>query len=217
VSLATVRVVAITDRRLAPIARVAELLARVPRGSVLIQLREKDLDGAQLFELARELVAIAAPAGAPVWINDRIDVASLAGADGAHLPEACLPIADARRVAAVSGRPLALGCSRHTHAGCLAAARAGAELIQLGPIFDTPDKTAIGPGALQLRRELPPTTHLVAVGGIDSPARAAAAVSAGADAIAAIRALWSAADPAATIAALVAAVDEALARPDRLQ
>src|SRR5690606_23493284 len=73
------RVVVITNRRLlggdALLARLAAILAAAPRGSVLVQVREKDLDGGPLLRLTRDVLAVARPAGAPVWVNDRVDVA----------------------------------------------------------------------------------------------------------------------------------------------
>lgn len=218
-SLARVRVVVITDRRLVAegdIAnRVAAILAAVPRGSVLIQLREKDLDGAPLLHLARQLVEIAHPAGVPVVINDRLDVARIVGADGVHLPEHGLAIADARRVIDELAAPrtaFTIGCSRHTTDAALAAAHVGANLVQLGPIWATPHKgEPLGLQALAVRRELPAHVKLVAVGGIDGPARARHAASAGADAVAVIRAAWQSADPAIAIAALVEAVEAGVA------
>jgi thiamine-phosphate pyrophosphorylase len=194
VTLADVRVVVITDRRACDdlVARVAAIAA-VP--GVMFQVREKDLDGAELLELARRVVRAAA--GAPVWINDRADIAQLAGAAGLHLPESGLSVADAR--ALVPG--LAIGCSRHAAESAVAAARAGADLVQLGPCFETPGKTAIGLAPLATR--IP--AHLVAVGGITGPDQARAAIAAGANAVAVIRAAWSSPDPVAAIAALVAA------------
>ena len=203
------RVVVITDRtRFASeeiAGRLAAILARVPRGAVAIQIREKDLDGGPLLRLAREIVEIAAPVGAPVWINDRLDVALIVGADGVHLPEDGLAIADAR---AVRGeRALLVGASRHTLADVLIATRAGADLVQLGPIFDSPGKPAVGPAILGVRARMPSTTRLVAVGGIDSPERARAAAAAGADAVAIIRAAWTSSDPEAAVLRLIDAVD----------
>ncbi|MGE5184747.1 MAG: thiamine phosphate synthase [Acidobacteriota bacterium] len=201
-----IRVVVITDRRRFAseeiAGRVAAILAAVPRGAVAIQLREKDLDGGPLLRLARELIEVASPAGAPVWINDRLDVALAAGADGVHLPERGLSLADAR---ALAGDALAIGCSRHTADDALAAAKAGAAWVQLGPVWDTPGKgPALGERALAVALG---GARLVAVGGIDRPERAEAATRAGADAVAVIRAAWSSPDPGAAIAALVEAAD----------
>jgi thiamine-phosphate pyrophosphorylase len=206
-----VRVFLLTDRRLlagpALLDHIAAILAVVPRGTVAIQVREKNLDGGPLLALARSIIDVARPSQAPVWINDRLDVALAAGADGVHLPESSLPPALARELAP----SVRIGCSRHSAADALAAARAGADLVQLGPIWSVPDKGApLSPSMLRsVRGELSPRTDLVAVGGIDSPARAREVAAAGADAIAVIRAAWS--STPARLAALVTAVDAGIA------
>ena len=183
----------ITNRRLCGdlLERVAAI-ARIP--GVAFQVREKDLDGGPLLELARAVIARAN--GAPVWVNDRVDVAQLAGAHGVHLPEAGMAIADARALAP----ELAIGCSRHSAEAARAAI--GADLVQLGPCFDTPGKPTLGLAALAV--DMPAT--VVAVGGIIGPAQARAAIAAGADAVAVIRAAWTSPDPAAAIAAIADAV-----------
>ncbi|HEX5062049.1 MAG TPA: thiamine phosphate synthase, partial [Kofleriaceae bacterium] len=138
-----IRVVVVTDRKLfgsdVP-GRLAAMLASAPRGSVLLQIREKDLDGGPLLELARALIEVARPAGAPVWINDRVDVALVAGADGVHLPEHGVSIADAKAAAAAVGRTLAIGASRHDAKAVIDAAKQGAALVQFGPLWATPTK-----------------------------------------------------------------------------
>lgn len=209
-SLQFVRVIAITDRRriVAPDllaagdwpaiaaafgAAVERAVAGCPAGSVVVQVREKDLDGGPLLALVR-----AARPFAPVLVNDRLDVALAADAWGVHLPERGLPIADARALAP----SLVLGVSRH------APGAVPADLVQLGPIWPTPSK----PGATPLGEAALAAPHgraiLVAVGGVDSPERAAAAAAAGADAVAVIRAAWA----GASLAPLVAAVDAGRAR-----
>jgi thiamine-phosphate pyrophosphorylase len=198
----TFRVVVVTDRRRFAseeiAGRLAAILAAVPRGSVAVQVREKDLDGRHLLALVREVIEVAHPAGAEVWVNDRVDVALAAGADGVHLPERGMTIADARAVAP----KLAIGCSRHATDAVAAAAGDGAALVQLGPIWDTPGKgPPIGEAALAVKT----AAKLVAIGGIDRPERARAAIAAGADAVAVIRAAWTGSDPGAAIAALVEA------------
>jgi thiamine-phosphate pyrophosphorylase len=196
-----VNVVLITNGAPDTLDRLRAIFAAVPRGAVAVQVREKQLDGGPLYALVREVLALARPAGATVWVNDRADVARAAGADGVHLPERGLPVADARALG------LAVGCSRHARDGVLAAARDGAALVQLGPIWATPGKSEpLGPVALAVRRELPEAAQLVAVGGIDSAERARQAAEAGADAVAVIRAAWTSRDPASTIAELVRAI-----------
>jgi thiamine-phosphate pyrophosphorylase len=195
------RVVLITDTtRFRDIPeRVAAIARAVPPGSIAIQIREKHLDGGPLLGFARAIAA-AAP-GVPLWINDRVDVALAIGAAGVHLPERGMPVADARAVAAQLGRPLLVGVSRHAPDP-----DSGADLVQLGPIYDTPGKgPPLGPSVLGVRGKLPASTTLVAVGGIDTLDRAREAIAAGADAIAIIRAAWTCKDPAVTVPAFVAA------------
>jgi thiamine-phosphate pyrophosphorylase len=191
------RLLVITDRRRFAseeiAGRLAAILAAVPRGSVAVQVREKDLDGRPLLALVREVIDVARPAGAEVWVNDRVDIALAAGADGVHLPERGLSVADARAAGAVR-----VGVSRHARE----LAADGADVVQLGPIWDTPGKgPALGTSVLAAK-----APKLVAVGGIDSPERARDAIAAGANAVAVIRAAWTGSDPGAAIAAMIAAL-----------
>jgi thiamine-phosphate pyrophosphorylase len=207
-----IRVVLITDRSLCPapemLARLGTILAAVPRGSVRVQIREKTLDGGPLLALVQDAIAIARPLGTEVWVNDRADVALAAAADGVHLPETGLAIADARALMRGFG---GVGCSRHSREAAIAAASDGADVVHLGPIWATPSKTGepLGTDQLDLRLGIP----IVAVGGVDSAERAAEAVRAGADAVAVIRAAWTTADPVTAIAAIVTAAMQAGHRP----
>jgi hydroxymethylpyrimidine/phosphomethylpyrimidine kinase len=205
-------VVAVTDRRLmvppellaagewGAVAAVfgdavARAVAGCPSGSVVIQVREKDLGGGPLFQLVR-----AAQPFAPVVVNERIDVAIAADAFGVHLPERGLTVERARALAPA----LQIGVSRHVAPG-----DTGADLVQLGPIWSTPSK----PDATPLGEAVLAGPHgratLVAVGGIDSPERAARAAAAGADAVAVIRAAWT----GASLAPFVAAVESSRVSP----
>ncbi|MEP6862207.1 MAG: thiamine phosphate synthase [Deltaproteobacteria bacterium] len=177
-------------------ARVAAIVAGVPDGSIAVQLRAKQLDGGAVLAMARALLAT----GVELWVNDRVDIAIAAGAAGVHLPEHGLDVADARTLT-----KLPIGCSRHSVAAALACE---ADVIQLGPIFDTPGKRPIGLEPLsEIGRR---RARLVAVGGIDSEERASLAVAAGADAVAVIRAAWTTSDPTATLRALLAGVEAGL-------
>jgi thiamine-phosphate pyrophosphorylase len=209
----------ITDQHAAggrDLAGVVEAaLAGVPAGAMLIQLRARELGDGALLALARRLRAITAGRGALLLVNDRLDVALAAGADGVHLPEHGLDVAAVR---AVAGPGFLVGVSRHSAAGAAAAARAGADLIVCGPVWPTPSK----PGAVSLGVDAlaeaaagvaagPPGrgAHLFALGGVDTPERARAARTAGAHGIANIRAFCAAADPGAAAAAMYAAVADA--------
>jgi thiamine-phosphate pyrophosphorylase len=191
------------DRPLVEVVRAA--LAAVPpeaRGAVAVQLREKDLEGRALFELARALRDVTADAGAALFVNDRVDVALAVGADGVHLGGRSLAPADVTRVAP----GLAVAVSTHAPVEVEAAARAGARFAVFGPIWDTPSKRPYGaPVGLDLLRDavsygLP----LIALGGV-TPERAASSAAAGAAGVACIRAVLEARDPGAALVRLLAA------------
>ena len=195
----------VSDRRMAPdLARaVRSALSRMPPGSVAVHLREKDLGGRDLLELARALRAVCTEAGQLLLVNDRADVALAAGADGVHLPSAGLPTADAR---ALLGPGRLVGVSCHGVDDVRRAHDAGASYATFGPVFDTPSKRAYGPpvGLAALREAVPLGLPLVALGGVDV-ANAPDATAAGAHGVAVIRAWLEARDPAAAVAALLAA------------
>ena len=199
------RLLLVTDRRLGdPTSLVARALEGVPRGRVLVQLREKDLEGRALFELAAALREVTRRAGARLLVNDRMDVALACGADGVHLPEDGLPVAEARALAPPG---FVVGASSHDPQSAAAKARAGADLVTIGPIWETPSKAAYGaPLGLEAvsraAAALEGRAALFAIGGIDGPARAAEARRAGAHGVAAIRAVFAAADPSAAARAL---------------
>lgn len=218
--MASARLCLITDRRLMGLGAtvgdedarrfgdaIARALDSVPAGAAWVQVREKDLGGRALAALVRAALAAARSRGAAVVVDDRLDVARALGADGVHLPEHGLDVATARGLLADG----VVGASRHTLDDAVAAAQAGADLIQLGPIWATPSKAGLGqplgPAALTATRAAldaagRASTRLVAVGGIDGPARADLARAAGADAVAVIRAVWTAAEPGAAARAL---------------
>ena len=168
--------VAITDRRIMT-PSFAEAIKRVDAD--LVQVREKDLDRAALLALVREAMAT----GKRIVVNSRVDVAIEAGAYGVHLPEDGLSIAEARALGAMF-----VGRSVHTLDGVRASE--GADLVQLGPIYETPGKGApLGPRVLEAARART-GAKLIAVGGIDTEARIAACLAAGADGVAMIRGAW---------------------------
>jgi thiamine-phosphate pyrophosphorylase len=131
--------------------RVASALGALPRGSAAVQLRAKDLSGRDLLAAARALVAVTTAHGAPLYVNDRVDVALIAGAQGVHLPARGLPPKPARRVVTRTGdRPFTVGVSTHSLEDAVMAARDGADYVVFGPIWATPGKGApVGVEALR--------------------------------------------------------------------
>src|SRR5262245_5602289 len=164
-------------------ALVDEVRAAAAAGIDFVQLREKDLGGAALLELARAVVGAVAGTSARVLVNGRPDVAALAGAHGVQLPADGLPVAAVRRAFG----SLVIGASCHGVDDARAAAADGASLVVFGPVFPTPGKEARAQGLDALARVARAVAVPVyAIGGVDAGA-AVDGVTAGASGVAAIR------------------------------
>lgn len=187
----------------------ATVAAAVEGGATLVQLRDKEGPAQALVETARALRALLAPRGIPLVVNDRVDVARAAGADGVHLGPGDLAPAAAR---AVLGPDAIIGCSVAAESQ-LAAVDAAVDYVGLGPIFPTGTKpdaaAALGEARFAaIRRQI--RLPVVAIGGITA-ANAARAVAAGADGVAVVSAICAAEDPRAAAQALRRAVARARA------
>ncbi|HEY8122334.1 MAG TPA: thiamine phosphate synthase [Myxococcota bacterium] len=200
----------VTDRRSAR-SPLPSLVAAAVRGGVdWVQVREKDLDGAALLALVREIAASARAVNPAVRVivNRRIDVALAAGASGAQLGFDALPPREAR---ALLGARALIGASAHDHAEVLAAARAGADYALLAPIFapfsKPQSREPLGLGVLREACERA-SIPVLAQGGIDAQ-RAGACIAAGAAGVAVTGEICSAADPERAARALRAALDAA--------
>lgn len=133
----------ITDRRQLPSMRkflgvLEELLGA---GLRLVQLREKDLNAAELWPLAEEIRRLTSGYACQLLINDRIDLALAIGADGVHLGGHSLPTAEARKLL---GPNKLIGVSTHHPDEIAPHAAAGADFVTFGPVFPTPSKAAFG-------------------------------------------------------------------------
>jgi thiamine-phosphate pyrophosphorylase len=146
--------------------RTLEELAGAP--GLTVQLREprgSDAERLRWALLAREVLG----PGNALYVNRRLDVALAAGADGVHLPADGLPLP---RVRAHAPRGLRIGASTHSPAEALQAIAEGADLVVIGPIFDTPSKRQFGaPLGVEALDRLPPLSshgrEVFAIGGID--------------------------------------------------
>lgn len=195
----------ITDRRATrgrPLAAVVR--AALEGGARLVQLREKDLEGGPLLHLALELRAETRRAGARLLVNDRIDVALAADADGVVLPADSFPTEVARRLL---GPRTLLVRSTHSRAEAERAAREGCDLVLFGPVFATPSKRAYGPpqGLEALRSASAAAVPVFAVGGITA-GTARHAIEAGARGVAVIRDVMESRDPRESVCRLLAAL-----------
>ncbi len=195
----------VTEGGLVPdlVAAVRAALAGLPPGAVAVQLRDKAMPARQLLALARALQAVCGPAGQPLLVNDRLDVALAAGAAGAHLPSAGLPPEEARRMLPPGAL---LGVSCHSAGEVARAIAGGADFATFGPVFDTPSKRRFGEplGLERLAEAARLGLPLLGLGGVDL-GNAAQVVAAGAHGVAAIRAGLAAPDPGAAVRALLAA------------
>jgi thiamine-phosphate pyrophosphorylase len=164
-------------------------------GVRLLQYRNKPASAGQYLESSRKLAEMLVPRGVSFLVNDRPDVAFLAGASGVHVGQEDLDVEQARRVV---GRDKLIGVSTHNLEQFDRAAASSADYIAVGPLFGTSSKTNPDPvvGLAFLRRVRGLTAKpIVAIGGI-TVERAAAAIEAGADSVAVISGILSAADPA---------------------
>lgn len=158
----------VTDRAAGGSERLEEVLALLAGSEGLsVQLRERDCTDSELLSRASRARQILG--STPLSINRRFDVALACGAEGVHLPASGLPV---RRVKANTPRGFRVGVSTHSAAEAAAAIEGGADVVVLGPIFDTPSKRAygkpLGPEALA---ELPPSSsheaEVYAIGGMN--------------------------------------------------
>lgn len=170
--------------------------------AVALHLRGHATHGAVLFRLARELAfaANAAGAGVTLLVNDRVDVALVAGADGVQLGRRSLPIADAR---GLLGADAWIGYSAHDEAEATAAAAQGASFVLFGTVYATPSHAERSPAGVERLRSVAADVDvpLLAIGGI-TPERAAQLRAVGAYGVAVLSGVWRAPDPEAAAQAV---------------
>lgn len=177
-------------------------------GSALaLHLRGHGVSGAELFELARDLAFGADGAGAELLVNDRVDVALAAGADGVQLGRRSLPIAAAR---ALLGADAWIGYSAHGAEEAARAAADGADFILVGTLYRTASHPEREPAGVERVRETvaalaPAEVPVIGIGGI-TPERVREVLAAGAYGVAVLGGVWHAADPVAAAADYIAAL-----------
>ena len=182
-------------------------------GATIIQYRDKDAGTRLMVETARAIGAALAGTGVPLVVNDRVDVALAAGADGVHLGREDMAPETARRLL---GPAAIIGMTVKNAADAEAAIAAPVDYACIGGVFETLSKRNPDPpvgldGFTALRRQIAaarPDLPVGAIAGIDA-ARTKTVVRAGASGVAVIAALFHAEDVAAATRALLAAVDDA--------
>ncbi len=163
----------------------------VRAGVSWVQLREKQISTRAFLKKARDFISILKPARVPLIINDRMDIALAAGADGVHLGQSDMPYSHARRL---MGPSAIIGLSVETWEDVEVAQGLDVDYLGVSPVFSTPTKTDTktpwGLEGLQKIRSF--SRHpLVAIGGIDA-SNAGEILNAGADSLAVVSAICSA-------------------------
>ena len=207
---ARLRLTVITDEALARPRALSEVVREaLAAGAPTIQLRLKGATARELLETAHTLMPMVRSAGALFIVNDRLDVALAAGADGVHLGPDDPPVLDARAVAADALGAVAdafiVGYSVDTADGAVRAEAEGADYLGVGAVYTTANKSDAGEviGLEGLRNVVEAVSiPVVAIGGI-TPERAKAVAETGACGSAAIGAVMGAPDPSEAVRALL--------------
>ncbi len=167
-----------------------EIVTRLLAGGArLIQLRDKEAGARDLLDAARACLRLTRAAGATLLINDRVDVALAADADGVHLGQDDVAVEEARQLL---GPDKLIGLSTHNLEQFQRALATSADYLAVGPVYQTTTKENPDPVVgLDLVRQARALTSLplVAIGGI-TPERAPEVIAAGADCVAVISALY---------------------------
>ena len=188
------RLYALTDRRFARLPHeeiVAQLLLG---GARLIQLRDKEATARETLAAARKCLTLTRAVGALLIINDHVDVAVDVDADGVHLGQEDLQVDEAR---AMVGPNKIIGLSTHSLDQFRAGLSTSADYLAVGPVYATSTKENPSPVVgLELLRKVRDLADrpVVAIGGI-TPELAPEVISAGADTIAVVSALYPPPDP----------------------
>jgi thiamine-phosphate diphosphorylase len=193
------RLHAITDERIARRVDLGSILDALAGVELAVHARGRTLSGREHFDLADRL---SARPPVRLFVNDRLDIALAAGAEGVQLSRSGLLPVDARRLAP----DWWIGCSVHSPDEARTARDWGADYLLVGPVYHTtthPTASPLGLDALGAIVQL--GLPVIAIGGV-TPERARELAGAGAYGVAAIRAIWDAADPRGAARSLLEAV-----------
>ena len=183
------RLLVISDRKLCRHKSIEEITRKAfSSGIKAFQLREKDLSSSKLLSLARKIKKISIKSHAKLIINDRLDIALLANANGVHSPENGINAKDVKN----QNKNLIVGKSTHSVISALKAEMDGYDYILFVPVFRTKSKIKFGrpKGITELKKVCNAVKIPVfAVGGID-PERAKKCINAGAHGVAVMGAIF---------------------------
>ena len=183
----------VTDRHVGDERTLVSRVAQAVAGGVdMLQLREKDLPGGRLLELA-EALKKAIGDSALLVVNERVDVAAAVAADGVQLGEEALPVAVARDIL---GPEALIGWSVHSLEGAVRAAQQGADFLVVGTIYATRSHPGEEPAGPDLIRRIAAacSVPLIGIGGINA-SNMSEVMQAGASGAAVITSILAAPDP----------------------
>jgi thiamine-phosphate diphosphorylase len=190
------RLYAVTDRAWIGKQSLAEQVESALRGGVTcVQLREKELDEERFLREAEEIFALCKRYRVPFFINDNVALALRCHADGVHVGQDDMDVAEVRRLV---GQEMMIGVSVHTVEEACAAAAGGADYLGVGAMFATSTKTDASLVTKETLRAICDAVSIpvVAIGGI-SKANLLELAGTGVDGVALVSAIFSAADIAA--------------------
>lgn len=194
----------ITDRTQCGGLRLIDVVEDALKGGVrAVQLREKDLSGRELYELAYDMRKLTARYDSRLLINDRVDIAIAVDADGVHLGLNSMPV---HRVRRLLGPDRLIGFSCHNQVNAIMAQESGVDFITFGPVYYTPSKAVYGkPVGVE---KLEAVTHALqipvfALGGIKTE-YISEVMAAGASGISLVSAVIASDDPKAEAEAMIA-------------
>lgn len=198
----------VTDRGLCGGRDLCEIVRAAAAGGVtMVQLREKDIDTRTFVEEALALKGVLAPLGIPLIINDRVDIALAADADGVHIGQSDMPYETARRLL---GPDKIIGLSVENMQQVVQANTFDVDYIGVSPVFATPTKTdtAAPFGIEGLREAVTLSRHpAVGIGGMNS-STAARVFAAGAAGIAVVSAIMADDNPGEASRRLLGIIEE---------
>ena len=213
------RLYALADPAVSGGRSLADLAKSIAGSATLVQLRDKHGSTRTMMEEARALIGVLAPLDIPLLINDRVDVALAAEADGVHIGQDDMSPADARLLL---GKTAIIGLSVKTLEQAREAPLDLLDYVAIGGVYGTTskDNTSVPIGVDGLRaiaqaiRARKAGFPICAIAGINA-GNAAGTIAAGADGVAVISALSMAPDPALAARTLRNAVDVALEQRGR--
>lgn len=157
---------AVTDRAWAKEKTLLEQIEdALEGGSTCIQLREKELDDAAFLDEAFKVKVLCKKHNVPFIVNDNVEIALKAGADGVHVGQSDLPLREVRKMC---GSGMVIGVSAQTAAQAVEAERNGADYLGVGAVFPTSTKKDADAVSLATLREICKSVSIpvVAIGGI---------------------------------------------------